>query len=57
MKANEGNIDRVLRTIIGLVLIGLAAGGVLSGIWVWVAAVIGAVLLITGLAGFCPPSK
>lgn len=49
MKINEGTIDRALRVIAGLVLIGLAATGTV-GVWGW----IGVVPLLTGLFGFCP---
>jgi Protein of unknown function (DUF2892) len=49
MKANVGTIDRALRVIAGLVLIGLAATGTV-GVWVW----IGVVPLLTGLFGLCP---
>lgn len=49
MKTNVGGIDKVLRIIIGLVLIGLAASGVV-GAWGW----IGIVPLLTGLFGSCP---
>jgi hypothetical protein len=49
MKVNEGTIDRALRVIAGLVLIGLAATGTV-GIWGW----IGVVPLLTGVFGFCP---
>jgi hypothetical protein len=49
MKANEGTIDRALRVIAGLVLIGLAVTGTV-GIWGY----IGVVPLLTGLLGICP---
>jgi len=49
MKVNEGTIDRVLRVIAGLVLIGLAASGTI-GVWGY----IGVVPLLTGLVGVCP---
>ena len=49
MKTNVGGIDKVLRIIIGLVLIGLAASGVV-GAWGW----IGIVPLLTGVFGSCP---
>jgi len=49
MKLNEGTIDRALRVIAGLVLIGLAASGTV-GAWGW----IGVVPLVTGIVGFCP---
>jgi hypothetical protein len=50
MKSNVGGIDRILRIVIGLVLIGLAATGMV-GLWGW----IGVVLLGTGAIGWCPP--
>lgn len=49
MKVNEGTIDRALRVIAGLVLIGLAASGTI-GAWGW----IGVLPLVTGIVGFCP---
>ncbi len=50
MKSNVGGIDRVLRILVGLVLIGLAATGQV-GVWGW----IGILPLATGLMGWCPP--
>ena len=50
MKSNVGGFDRVLRIVLGLVLIGLAASGTV-GLWGW----IGIVPLATGLIGWCPP--
>ena len=49
MKINEGTIDRSLRVVVGLVLIGLAASGTV-GVWGW----IGVVPLVTGVFKFCP---
>ncbi len=49
MKCNVGGIDRMLRMVVGLVLIGLAATGTV-GVWGW----IGVVRLATGLFRFCP---
>ena len=49
MKINVGTPDRVLRVVIGLVLIALAATGTV-GWWSW----LGVVLLATGLFRFCP---
>ena len=49
MKANVGGIDRVLRALVGLVLIGLTLTNVI-GMWGW----IGIVPLVTALVGFCP---
>ena len=49
MKANIGNVDRVLRIVAGLVLIGLTLAGSI-GPWGW----IGVVPIATGLFRFCP---
>lgn len=49
LSINVGSIDRALRIVLGLVLIGLAATGVV-GWWGW----IGIVPLVTGLWRFCP---
>ena len=49
MKSNVGGIDRVLRFVIGLVLIALTLTGTI-GVWGW----IGVVPLATGVFRFCP---
>ena len=49
MKANIGTIDRSLRVVAGLLLIGLSLSGVI-GVWGW----IGLVPLATGIFRFCP---
>lgn len=49
MKTNEGGIDRIVRIVAGLVLIGLAATGTV-GVWGW----LGIVPLATGAIGWCP---
>lgn len=49
MKLNEGSIDRSVRIIVGLVLIGLTVTAKI-GPWGW----IGIVPLATGLIGWCP---
>lgn len=50
MKSNVGGIDRILRIVLGLVLIGLTFTGTI-GLWGW----LGVVPLATGLIGWCPP--
>jgi hypothetical protein len=49
MKANVGGIDKILRIVAGLVLIGLTLGNVI-GVWGW----IGVIPLATGLMNWCP---
>ena len=46
---NIGNIDRALRILVGLVLVVLAASGVI-GVWGY----IGIVLMVTGTIAICP---
>ena len=50
MTSNVGCIDRILRIVLGVVLVALAATGTV-GAWGWV----GLVPLATGLIGWCPP--
>ncbi len=49
MKQNVGGIERVIRIVLGLAIIG---AGVMYANW-WGA--VGAVLVVTGLIGWCPP--
>lgn len=49
MKFNVGGIDRILRIVVGIVLIALTLMGTI-GVWGW----IGVVPLVTGLFKFCP---
>jgi len=55
MKKNEGTIDRVVRVIIGIILIGLALYFMTSwALWlVIVVGIIGLIALITGIIGYC----
>ncbi len=49
MKSNVGGIDRILRIVLGLVLIALTLTGTI-GVWGW----IGVVPVLTAALGFCP---
>jgi uncharacterized membrane protein YhiD involved in acid resistance len=53
MTRNVGMLDRVVRVIAGLVL-AVVGIGVLGPIGGYVLALIGVVLILTGLVGFCP---
>ena len=46
---NVGNLDRVLRILFGIALVGLAASGKI-GLWGFA----GVVLLLTGMVARCP---
>lgn len=49
-----GNIDRVIRITIALVVGALIATQTLAGTWAIVAGVVGAIFILTGLFGTCP---
>lgn len=49
MSSNVGGIDRILRIVVGIVLLALTLTGTI-GVWGW----LGVVLLATGLFKFCP---
>ena len=57
MKKNMGTADRIIRTIIALVIAGLYFGGMISGTVAIVLAVIAAVFVLTSLVSFCPLYK
>ena len=53
MKANVGTLDRTLRIVVGLLLLGAALGVYgpdYTSVWGW----IGAIPLLSGLFGWCP---
>ena len=50
MTQNVGGIDRILRIVVGLALIILAATGNI-GVWGW----LGVIVLATGVVGICMP--
>ncbi|UCC47526.1 MAG: DUF2892 domain-containing protein [Gemmatimonadota bacterium] len=52
MKSNVGGTDRVIRIVLGIVLL-VVAYLWLSGALAIIAYVVGAIALITGLAGWC----
>jgi hypothetical protein len=51
---NEAGWDRIVRVILGIVLLYLGWAGVVSGGWGVFLKVIGFVPLLTGLIGWCP---
>jgi hypothetical protein len=53
-KINEGSADRVIRVVLGIVLLALYFMGTVTGTLGWVALVVGIIALATGVVGFCP---
>jgi len=54
MKANESKMDRIIRIVAGIVFLILFFTGTVTGTLGIVLIFLGAVLLITGVVGFCP---
>jgi hypothetical protein len=54
MKINETSIDSVFRIFTGFLLLYLGFGGELTGILAILADILGMILLLTGVVGFCP---
>lgn len=52
--ANESMMDRVLRVVLGLVLLYLGWGGIVGGTLGVVLQYVGFIPLLTGLIGWCP---
>ena len=51
---NEAGWDRISRVLGGILLLALGFGGVVAGTFGLVFKVIGSLLLVTGLVGYCP---
>ena len=54
MAANVGGADKVVRLILGVMLVLLAVFQVVTGNLAVAAYVVGGIALVTGLFGFCP---
>ena len=54
MKRNMSNVDRLIRAIVAALIAYLYLGGFVTGILGIILVVLGAILLITSVIGFCP---
>jgi hypothetical protein len=54
MSCNVGGIERPIRIVVGIILIGIGAFAGLPPIGTGVALVAGTIALVTGAIGFCP---
>lgn len=52
MRTNEGTVDRVLRIVVGTVLVIIGAMAV-SPVLTWVLVIVGIILVVTGAIGWC----
>jgi len=53
MKKNESNLDRIIRVVAGVILAGLYFTGTVTGTLGIIFLVLGVVLFLTGIIGFC----
>lgn len=54
MKVNQNVMERIVREGIGLVLIWAVLYYFSSPLWIWTLSIIGLILIVTGLSGYCP---
>ena len=54
MTSNVGGVERPVRIVVGIALIGIGAFAGLSPVGTGIALVVGTIMLVTGVIGFCP---
>jgi hypothetical protein len=54
VQINEHPADRAIRIVLGVILLAASFAGMLAAPVVYVAGLVGAIALVTGLTGFCP---
>ena len=54
MEKNVGTIDRIVRVVIGIILLYAVAAGMVSGILMYVAGIFGIMLLVVAALSYCP---
>jgi hypothetical protein len=51
---NEAPLDRIIRVIVGALLVVAAVTGLVAAPISYIALAVAAILLVTGIVGFCP---
>ena len=54
MTCNVGGIERPIRIVVGILVIGIGAFATLPPIGTAIALVVGTIALVTGVIGYCP---
>lgn len=54
MKKNMGSADRIIRTVVALVVAYLIVADIVTGTWAIVLGIVAAVFLLTSFVSFCP---
>ncbi len=55
-ECNVGGVEKVIRIVLGVLLIGLGLLGVFTGTVAVLGYIIGIIALVTGIVGYCPAS-
>ncbi len=54
LKVNVASWDRIVRIVLGIALLFLGMGGLVTGGFAVAADILGVIFLVTGLVGWCP---
>lgn len=54
MEKNVGMVDRIVRVVIGIILLYAVATGMVQGIVMYVAGILGLMMLVTAALAYCP---
>jgi len=54
MDKNAGTFDRIVRVVIGIILLYAVAAGMVHGIVMYVAGILGLMMLVTAALAYCP---
>ena len=54
MEKNAGTVDRIVRVVIGITLLYAVATGMVQGIVMYVAGILGLIMLVTAALAYCP---
>lgn len=54
MEKNAGTVDRIVRVVIGIILLYAVATGMVQGIVMYVAGILGLIMLVTAALAYCP---
>ena len=54
MEKNMNGVDRIIRVVIAIVAVAVAAALGFGTVGAWLLLVVGAVMLVTAAVGFCP---
>lgn len=54
MKLNMGPVDRIIRAVLGIILLAMSLNGGLTGAGATIGIIIAVILLVTAAVGICP---